>query len=130
MPSVCCAQSSPRSAARRIADGLKTHIKQKLFEGPFAAAVGQPTITTDYLLCFAYEQDDALEDQKIRAVLVQKEGLLNGSLDRDLKHSAEDPDKPMHRVRAKTLTKIREIYQSGDWQGKLIEFPITIRDFT
>lgn len=87
-----------------ILNAILNEVSERFAEGFLKRDMGLPVVKRDYLICLTYENAGELRTRKIRAMVIQKELLLN------LPAEVPQLERPHHLTRFLTLQHLAKSY--------------------
>ena len=79
-------------------------LSEQFAQGHLDKDMGRPVITHRYLVCLTCEKEGGVRVQKVRAMVMRKDRLLDSALEE------LELEKPHHQTRRETLRTMRELY--------------------
>lgn len=101
-----------------LLNAVLNELSERFAAGFIRRDMGLPVTTRVYLVCLTYENAGDLKTRKIRAMIVQRETLLN------LPTETPRLERPHHSVRFQTLQQLAAAYQSDATQFLEVELSI------
>lgn len=101
-----------------LLNAVLNEISERFALGNIKRDLGIASKTGNYLICLTYERAGAVRTRKVRAMVVQKERLLN------LPQEMPKLESPLHSTRFETLQKMAECYQKEPW--RFLEMEISV----
>lgn len=101
-----------------LLNAVLNEISERFALGNIKKDLGVATKTGIYLICLTYEVAGAVRTRKVRAMVVQKDTLLN------LPEQAPQFERPQHTTRFETLQKLAAEYRRNPDQ--FLEMEITV----
>ena len=102
-----------------VLNAVLNEVAEAFADGVMQADMGLPVVRQTYIICLTNERAGSVKTQKIRAMVVRKDLLLNGDFEAGL--SLESPN---HATRIDTLKRIRAAYKSDP--SKFLEMEIVM----
>lgn len=99
-------------------NAVLNELSEQFAAGLIARDAGQPTKSTQYLICLTCECDGAVKTRKVRAMVIRKDLL------KALPEETPEFESEVHQIRWKTLQWMAEQYESNPW--KFIEMELVI----
>lgn len=88
-----------------LLNAVLNEISERFALGSIKKDLNVPTTTGIYLVCLTYEVSGAIRTRKVRAMVIQKDQLLN------LPDEMPKLERPQHSTRYETLKKMAEVYR-------------------
>ena len=99
--------SIPREDRWFLLNSVLNEVGEKFARGTIAKDMGLPTTSQRYLICLTNEREGLVRTHKIRAMLVRKDLLQDGTFEQELALES-----PSHATRLNTLEVMRKSYES------------------
>lgn len=88
-----------------LLNAVLNEVSERFADGLLRRDMGLPTTTRVYLICLTYENSGDLKTRKVRAMVIQRDTLLN------LPEEPPKLERPHHAVRFRTLQQLAAAYR-------------------